>query len=299
VKAAAQIVCKSFLVNSTRVIKGNMDTRFSGISPPPDLALLPDQIDMWFLFTDQVATASELTLRYRDILDEKERQQEQRFHFARDRHRYLLTRALVRTVLSRYIPISVTDWRFEPSAYGQPTVANDHELARKLSFNISHTEGLIVLAVTCGGAVGVDLECRRRDVDLEVADRYFSPMEVRALRSLPLEAQRHRFLDLWTLKESYIKARGMGLSIPLDKFSIDLDGGTNGAIIFDSDFDDSPDRWRFYQFYPSEEHLGALCVQRYAAMPARLVARNVVPLISETIFECPIVALGKVQSGKR
>ena len=63
-------------------------------------------------------------------------------------------------------------------------------------------------------------------------------MEVRALRSLPLEAQRHRFLDLWTLKESYIKARGMGLSIPLDKFSIDLDSGTNSAIIFDSDFDD-------------------------------------------------------------
>jgi 4'-phosphopantetheinyl transferase len=274
-------------------MKGNMDTRFSGPSSPPDLALSPDQIDLWFLFTDQVATASELTVRYRDILEEKERLQEQRFHFARDRHRYLLTRALVRTVLSRYIPVSATDWRFEPSAYGRPIVANDHELARKLSFNISHTDGLIVLAVTCDGAVGVDLECRGRDADLEVADRYFSPMEVLALRSLPLEAQRHRFLDLWTLKESYIKARGMGLSIPLDKFSIDLDGRTNSAIIFDSDFDDEPGRWRFYQFYPSQEHLGALCVQRCAGMPARLVARNVVPLISESIFDCPIVALGQ------
>ena len=71
VKAAAQVACKSFVVNGARVIKGNMDTRFSGISSPPDLAQSPDQIDLWFLFTDQVATASELTLRYRDILEEK------------------------------------------------------------------------------------------------------------------------------------------------------------------------------------------------------------------------------------
>jgi 4'-phosphopantetheinyl transferase len=91
----------------------------------------------------------------------------------------------------------------------------------------------------------------------------------------------------------------MGLSIPLDKFSFDLDSGTNSAIIFDSDFDDEPGRWRFYQFYPSQEHLGALCVQRGVGMPALLVARNVVPLISETVFDCPIEALGQVQSGKR
>ena len=240
---------------------------------------------MWFLFTDQVATASELTLRYRDILDEKERQQEQRFHFARDRHRYLLTRALVRTVLSRYIPISVTDWRFEPSAYGQPIVANDHELARKLSFNISHTEGLIVLAVTCGGAVGVDLECRRRDADLEVADRYFSPMEVRALRSLPLEATAPPFFGSMDPEgELHQGSRDGAINILWINFPSILiaEPIVPSFSIVTSTI--SPDRWRFYQFYPSEEHLGALCVQRYAAMPARLVARNVVPLISETDF---------------
>jgi 4'-phosphopantetheinyl transferase len=270
-----------------------MNPQLSASTCRPDLVLSSDQIDLWFLFTNQVTMATELTARYRDILTEQERQQEQRFYFAEDSHRYLLTRALVRTVLSRYIPFAATEWRFEPSAYGRPTITNDYEAVRSLSFNISHTNDLIVLAVTCDGAVGVDVECVRREITLEVASRYFSPTEVAALQSLPAERQRRRFLDLWTLKESYIKARGMGLSIPLSKFSFDLDGDIENIVSFDQDFDDLPTRWRFYQLYPSNEHLGALCARRYAKMPL-LISRRVVPFVSERIFDCPVSTLDKV-----
>src|SRR6266700_4944302 len=114
------------------------------------LALSSDRVDLWFLFANEVF-ATGLTDLYRELLSAHERLQEQRFYFAEDRHRYLLTRALVRIVLSRYVPIAASDWYFKPSAYGRPMIVNDHELASGLSFNVSHTDGLIVLAVTGAG----------------------------------------------------------------------------------------------------------------------------------------------------
>ncbi|WP_375412431.1 4'-phosphopantetheinyl transferase family protein [uncultured Bradyrhizobium sp.] len=257
---------------------------------PPDLVLSPDRVDLWFVFTDQEA-APELAARYRALLTEQERGQQQRFYFARDRHRYLLTRALVRTVLSRYAPIAAADWRFEPSAYGKPMIVNDHDAVRRLSFNISHTEGLIVLAVTADRAVGVDTERTQRDIALEIADRYFSPSEVAALYALPAELQRGRFLELWTLKESYIKARGIGLSIPLGKFSFNLDG-EGEAIRFDAELGDSPAHWRFYQMRPSDTHTAALCLQRHPAQMPNLTSRQLVPLVAEQLIDFPVSILG-------
>jgi 4'-phosphopantetheinyl transferase len=270
-----------------------MNPQFSASSSRPDLAISSDQIDLWFLFTSQVPMATELTARYRELLTEQERQQERRFYFAKDSSRYLLTRALVRTVLSRYVPLAATAWRFEPSVYGRPTITNDHELVHDLSFNISHTNELIVLAVTRDGPIGIDVEWMRREISLEVANRYFSPIEVAGLQALPAARQKRRFLDLWTLKESYIKARGMGLSIPLSKFSFDLDGDSENVISFAGDFDDLPMRWGFYQLHPSNEHLGALCTRRYAKRMPLLKSRQVVPFVSERIFDCPLSTFDK------
>jgi 4'-phosphopantetheinyl transferase len=261
------------------------------LTPGPNFALSPDRVDMWFLFENQVTTAPELLASYRDVLTQQERLRAERFLFARDRDRYLLTRGLVRTVLSRYIPIDASDWRFEPNAYGRPMITNNHDWVSVLSFNISHTDGLIVLAVASDRAVGVDTERTERKVDVEAADHYFSPNEVAALQRLPKQLQPRRFLDLWTLKESYIKARGMGLSIPLDKFSFELDRRQHSLINFDADLDDLPDRWRFYHLFPSKEHLVALCLQhKTSAMPA-VICRQIIPLVSERIFECPVSTL--------
>src|SRR5690606_33310169 len=98
-----------------------------------------------------------------------------------------------------------------------------------LVFNLSHTDGLIACAVSRGREVGVDVEwLDRRGGDIDVADRFFSRYEVQALYAQPPERRRDRFFRYWTLKESYIKARGMGLALPLDRFSFELDRG--GAI---------------------------------------------------------------------
>src|SRR5262249_37344787 len=132
-----------------------------------------------------------------------------RFHFERDRARYVLTRALIRTALSRYVGIRPQDWRFERDDYGRPHVIAEQRSADLPAFNLSHTRGLIACAITDAAHIGVDVERTGRSRSLEIAERYFAPAEVRALRSAPLERQSEAFYCFWTLKESYIKARGM------------------------------------------------------------------------------------------
>jgi 4'-phosphopantetheinyl transferase len=265
----------------------------------PDLALSSDRVDIWLLFTDSVAAASELTVCYQNLLTVQETEKAARFYFAKDAHSYLLTRALVRTTMSRYVPIAAADWRFEPDRHGRPMIVNRHEQLRHLSFNISHTDGLIILAVTSGNAIGVDTECTRRQIPLEVADSCFSPREIAVLGKMP-QSMRHRgCLELWTFKESYVKARGMGLSIPLDKFSFDPGASDDGAVHFEDAFDDSPSRWAFYQFRPSEDHTAALCIERSANPAPELVCRRIVPLRSEQALDHPILRLGSRQSGRR
>jgi 4'-phosphopantetheinyl transferase len=133
------------------------------------------QIHLWLAYLDEIAD-SRLPAEYQLLLSE------------RDRHRYLVTRAMARTVLSKYVDISPRDWRFAVNDYGRPSIAAEHPNARGIEFNHSHTDGLVVMAVTRDGAIGVDVEnVRTRDVDIGIADSYFAPAEVAGLRALPRE----------------------------------------------------------------------------------------------------------------
>lgn len=247
---------------------------------PLDELPAPHQVHLWHAFTPQQDEA--LNLRQLSLLTPEERTRMARFHFEKDQHRYLITRALVRTVLSRYAPIEPAGWTFEPGPHGRPYITNPHPLAQKLRFNLSHTDGLVVLAVTTGREVGVDTESMVRSAPLEVADRFFSRQEAQALRALPDAEQAHRFWELWTFKESYIKARGMGLSLPLNKFSFQLDQQARVDIGFEEGLDDSPAHWRFWQFRPNANHLVALCLgASTTTAPVEFSCKAVQPLLPE------------------
>ena len=112
-------------------------------------------IYLWCTFYSDLEDEA-LLREYRSLLSEAERQQELRCHFARDRRRYLVTRALVRTVLSRYTAIAPSEWTFAVNDYGRPLIANTAWAARQISFNVSHTDSLIILAVAQGHELGVD-----------------------------------------------------------------------------------------------------------------------------------------------
>ncbi|WP_257389120.1 4'-phosphopantetheinyl transferase family protein [Tahibacter caeni] len=250
-----------------------------------DLAVA-DGVDVWLAFYNEITDAA-LLEHFSSLLSRAEREQEARFHFADDRRRYRVTRALQRTVLSRYAPVAPTDWSFATNDYGCPRVAATHAAAAGLSFNLSHTRGLIALAVTRDRAVGVDVEnLAVREVAVGIADRFFAPVEVEALAAVPAAQQQHRFFEYWTFKEAYIKARGMGLSLPLDKFSFRFPEQGAVQLAVDAELGDDAGRWRFAQYRPTPEHLLALCVEHggpLRAPPVRL--RKVVPAVGHEDLE--------------
>src|SRR6266700_428470 len=245
------------------------------------IPLTPDEIHLWLAFYDEI-TEERLHVAYRDLLNSAEREQEQRSYFARDKRRYLITRALVRTVLSRYVPIAPREWSFSTNAYGRPEIINAQARDACLSFNISHTHSLIVLGVTRSRALGVDVEnFREREVSIDIADHYFAQQEVAALGVVPPHQQQYRFFEYWTFKESYIKARGMGLSLPLDKFSFHYPDDHAVEITIDPELADDAGRWQFWQLRPAPEYLMAICAERAGAQSPRLIVRQVVPMLSE------------------
>jgi 4'-phosphopantetheinyl transferase len=245
------------------------------------IPLTAAEIHLWLAFYDEI-NEEPLLSAYRELLDAVEKEQEPRFYFARDRRRYLVTRALVRTVLSRYAPIDPREWVFSANAYGRPEIVNAQSKGLCLSFNISHTHSLIVLGVTKGRAIGVDVEnFRARAAAIEIADHYFAPQEVAALAGVPQQQQQNRFFEYWTFKESYIKARGMGLSLPLDKFSFCYPDEQAVEIAIDPELADDPGRWQFWQLRPRPEYLLAICAERIGLESPDLIVWEAIPMVSE------------------
>ncbi len=232
------------------------------------------RIELWCTFLGDVDPAR--LASYRAWLCEAERARLERFHFEADRRRHLVTRALLRSVLSRYGPRAPQEWRFSADANGRPRIANPPP-GLALDFNLSHAGELAVLAVAAGRAVGVDVESLARDTDTGRLERYFAPAERAALAALPAAGRRQRFFELWTLKESYLKARGEGLRLPLDAFAFELPGGTELRLSCEPRLGDSPQRWRFWQFAPRDGYVVSVCGERRQGEP-HLEVHETVPL---------------------
>ena len=242
-------------------------------------SLSQNEAHLWVVRPERI-TAPELLRSYEALLTNDEREERDRFRFAKERHRCLVTRALVRSVLSRYADVPPDRWRFVANQYGRPEVA-EPRLVPPLRFNLSHTNGLIVCLVATGREVGVDVEERQRSAELlGFAHGYFSPFEIAALSSLPKREQVDRVVMYWTLKESYIKARGMGLAIPLAQFSFDLDdrSGRGIRIFIDPRLDDDPESWQFRLLSYGRGHFIAASIRRRDGDILSLRLREIVPM---------------------
>jgi 4'-phosphopantetheinyl transferase len=247
------------------------------------IALDRSEAHLWVVRPEEIRDPG-LLRTYEELLTDEERKKRDRFRFAKDRHQCLVTRALVRSVLSLYADVPPDRWRFDTNEYGRPDIS-EPRTATPLEFNLSHTSGLIVCLVANNRSVGVDVEDRhRRGKLLDVAHRFFSPFEVHALRSLPNVEQLDRFFLYWTLKESYIKARGMGLAIPLSHFSFDLDdiSGRGIRIFFDPRLEDDPESWQFSILSYGRRHVVATSIRKRAGETVTLRLRETVPLCNLT-----------------
>jgi 4'-phosphopantetheinyl transferase len=244
---------------------------------PESLAGRPGVVDLWCFFYDEV-DAPDLLATYSELMTPPERARHDRYLFERDRRLFLATRALVRSVLSSYADVPPASWRFAEGERGKPYVSSP-QITPNLHFNLSNTLGLVVCAVSLAHPMlGVDTEFLLRPGEtVSIAEHYFSPRETLALRALPPEQQRERFFCYWTLKESYIKARALGLALPLDQFSFLLDRGPEIDIAFDPRLADSPARWRFALLRGSPRHMVAVGVDTGGA-ELSLRATRCVPL---------------------
>lgn len=248
---------------------------------PTTLVASERHIDVWLAFYNEISEPG-LHGEYRKLLTDEERSRELGFYFPDDQQCYLVTRALVRTVLSKYLAVAPADWRFTKNEYGRPEIAS-HEC--DLCFNISHTRGLIAFAIAQRRAVGIDTEnMRARPVPFEIAHRFLAPAELAELETLPPERRQDRFFEYWTFKESYIKARGMGLSIPLDEFSFHYAHERAVRIAIEPQLNDEANRWAFWQFRPTADHLLAVCAESRSDCLPSLTIRRIVPLRTQQVL---------------
>ncbi len=238
----------------------------------------------------------DLLARYKTLLTADETKKQQRYHFAKDRHNALITRAFVRDLLSHYTEIKPADWRFEKGAYDKPEIINP---PLPLRFNISHTKKMIICIATLNDDIGCDVETISRKSDTEaIASQYFSSEEISELLSQPEENQRRRFFDYWTLKESYIKAWGQGLSIPLQDFSFHIGApesthhNNNIRLSFAPNRIDQPEVWRSWLFYPDTEHTVAFSIKASSNNQTKLYQIRYfysTPLVSAEELAWPVV----------
>ena len=155
----------------------------------------------------------------RRILSPDECARADRFHFEVDQRRGIVGRAYLRLLLGQILDMPVNELQFEYDEFGKPGLIPGQR--RALQFNVSHSGELILIAITTGRAVGVDVEQIRTDLDLNgIAEQFFSASECEILASLPRPARYRAFFACWTRKEAYLKAKGVGLSLPLDQFDV-------------------------------------------------------------------------------
>jgi 4'-phosphopantetheinyl transferase len=223
----------------------------------------------------------------------EERKRYERFHFEKHRHHFLVSRGLMRTMLARYARIKPEDLRFSKNPYGRPEI-DDGNAGTTLHFNLSHTDGLIACTVGWHRAIGVDVEDMQRRVEIsKIADRFFTPGEREVLHAMDPGMKRSRFFDYWTLKESYLKARGTGLSVPLDRLGFHLSEDHRISVTFDDRLNEEPEHWRFWTLSPTPRHRAALAVHWNSATSPCLCVKKVVPLVDEKPFDCPIAGSSK------
>jgi 4'-phosphopantetheinyl transferase len=188
------------------------------MNPERAKTLKSKEIHVWSAFLD---TCERQSVTLQTALSADELGRASRFHFERDRRRYVVARGILRILLASYLHTEVNRIQFSYSAYGKPALATPANSG--LHFNASHSDSVAMFAFS-SRKIGIDVERIRQDLEFQpILERFFSSYEATALSHLPFEARRRAFFVCWTRKEAYLKARGDGLAFSLDRFDVSVD----------------------------------------------------------------------------
>lgn len=199
---------------------------------------------------------------YERLLAEEEYRKYSKLHFSKDRDIYLTAHVLLRVVLSKYAHVPPEAWAFTSNRFGRPEILSREEGAASLRFSLSRTRGMVVCGIARSMEIGVDVEEVRPLNDLEtLSNHVLTEGEQSWLRRRAEHERLESFFQLWTLKEAYLKAKGVGLSQPLNEVGFDLDGekpprlGPAGKC-----FDQAAD-WQFSTTQPAPSHRMAVALR--------------------------------------
>lgn len=219
-----------------------------------DYPVLEDEVHVWGVGLDTTPVSIS---RLQRSLSSEELERANRFRFDADQRRAVIGRGYLRLLLGKILKIPADRLRFEYDQFGKPKLTPMQGLP--LQFNVSHSGDLILIAIAVGRAVGVDVEKIRTDLDFDgVATRYFSTNECKMLASIAGPGRERAFFTCWTRKEAYLKARGVGLSLPLDQFDVSFLPGEEPRLLATRHDPAEAGRWGLRALTLSADYAAAL-----------------------------------------
>ena len=219
-----------------------------------DFCLEVQDLHVWIVDLRRVVTLDD---QLGSVLSEDESQRSRRFSFSRDRRRFLVARSFLRTLIGKYLVVHPRSITFEYNHFGKPSLPGEN-----LSFNLSHSNNLILYGLAQYEPLGVDVERINPDFGTQkIAERFFSPHEIEELNCLPLDQQVIGFFNCWTRKEAFIKALGHGLSIPLNSFDVSLAPLEPARLLATRTDHQVGDSWKLYSIEPAPGYVGAICAK--------------------------------------
>lgn len=227
------------------------------------LAALDHEIHLWMLpaLSGSATRVGSGTSGLYSLLSEDECARASSFHFVEHQQAFVANRGRLRTVLAHYLGCLPEDLHFVHGAQGKPGLTDDQ--GRGLTFNLSHTDGLAVLALSRGRQIGVDVERVKALSDLlDIAQQQFSTAECRQLAALPAERQREAFYSCWTRKEAFLKGIGTGLARNLADFEVSLLPGAPAELLVCRWSPELCQSWRLHSLEPGDGHQGALAYEQ-------------------------------------
>ncbi|MGM0402599.1 MAG: 4'-phosphopantetheinyl transferase family protein [Thermodesulfobacteriota bacterium] len=231
-------------------------------SAPGDIAgrgMAPGCVDIWRARTDLAADRISVLF---NLLSADEQSRAERFLYPVHRGRYIAARGILRQILGAYLGIGPQKIRFSTCSHGKPRLENPlHRCG--LRFNLSHSHGIAMYAVAENRDVGIDVEYLGRPCrELQIARRFFAPEEAEAIASLSEKNRRKAFFVCWTRKEALLKAKGVGLSIPLDRFAVSVRPEDPPALLHTAWNEKDRLQWRLFTVDPGPDYVASLAVEK-------------------------------------
>ena len=235
----------------------NVVTNWQSLNRRPDFSLGTTQVDVW---RTTLELASPSPASFRSLLSPDEIVRADQFKSASAQQQFVVTRGMLRHLLGQYARVNPDTIQLRKTSRGKPVPVFPHHLP--LQCNVSHTQGLAVVAISGGSPVGIDVETVDRTINAEeLARRFFSKAEADQLAAMTESQRIWGFLTYWTCKEAFLKMQGVGLSADLSNYEIELDPRSQGARIANIPSQHPPGPYFLCRINPGTDFVGAIAVE--------------------------------------